>query len=400
MKASGSGAHENGVRVGTTGGGVNTAPPVLAISSPGGQTVRGVPLLPAAVPLPPTTPGAPPPAGAPPCGSFAAAIDPGPPPSTPDSSEPARHAHKRTHANSNGDPTLTVPRVLHMPLESRDAVDRHKAAAKQIRGATASILRAGGGSDVKTPREIAARAVCMGVMTFRSRFEGVRFAGDAAATQEAAEMIAGVTGWLFDAGLSPSLIKAEADLLKLKPNSWERPVLVAIGEAMVPESIGVLLAGLNLVSEIPPYDRAADAEPLLRMLPFLSDSPFVTRPGMPPREEWEAMATGVTPAAAAEIAGAESVAGLYWWRAVSESLVRAGKMPRARVAEILRDGEARARVLEIPYVKGDFKAFGKPYATLTADEHKAASMIAEARVRAFRWLLDDDVPWDAVPMDS
>jgi hypothetical protein len=213
----------------------------------------------------------------------------------------------------------------------------------------------------------------------------VRFAGDAAATQEAAEMIAGVTGWLFDAGLSPSLIKAEADLLKLKPNSWERPVLVAIGEAMVPESIGVLLAGLNLVSEIPPYDRAADAEPLLRM---------------PPREEWEAMATGVTPAAAAEIAGAESVAGLYWWRAVSESLVRAGKMPRARVAEILRDGEARARVLEIPYVKGDFKAFGKPYATLTADEHKAASMIAEARVRAFRWLLDDDVPWDAVPMDS
>ena len=112
------------------------------------------------------------------------------------------------------------------------------------------------------------------------------------------------------------------------------------------------------------------------------------------------MATGVTPAAAAAITGAEGVAGLYWWRAVSESLVRAGKMPRARLLEILRDGEARARGLAIPYVKGDFQAFGKPYATLTAEEQKAASMIAEARVRAFRWMLDDDVPWDDVGMDS
>ena len=91
----------------------------------------------------------------------------------------------------------------------------------------------------------------MGVMTFRSRFEGVRFAGDTAATQEAAEMIAGVTDWLSDAGLSSSLIDAEADLLKLRPNSWEREALVAIGEAMLPESIGVLFAGLNLVSEVP-----------------------------------------------------------------------------------------------------------------------------------------------------
>ncbi len=343
MNASGSGAQENGVRVGTMGGGVNTTPPVLAISSAGGQTMGGVPLLPGAALLPPTTPGTPPPAGAPPCASFAAEIEPGPPPSTPDSSEPARHAHMRMHTRTGGAAPLTVAPALHMPLESRDAVDRHKTAAEHIRDATAFILRADGDRDVKTPRKIAARAVCMGVMSFRSRFEGVRFAGDVAATQEAAEMIAGVTGWLFDAGLSPSLIRAEADLLELKPNSWERQVLVAIAEAMLPESIGVLFAGLNLVSEVPPYDRAADAEPLLRALPFLSDSPFVTRPGMPPREEWEAMATGVTPAAAADIAGAAGVAGLYWWRAVSESLVRAGKMPRARLVEILRDGEARAR---------------------------------------------------------
>jgi len=85
---------------------------------------------------------------------------------------------------------------------------------------------------------------------------------------------------------------------------------------------------------------------------------------------------------------------------VSESLVRAGTTTRAQLAGILRDGEARARALDIPYASGDFKAFGKPYATLTAEEHKAASMIAEARVRAFRWLLNDAVAWDGVSMDS
>ena len=112
------------------------------------------------------------------------------------------------------------------------------------------------------------------------------------------------------------------------------------------------------------------------------------------------MATGVALAAAADISRGESVAALYWWRTVSESLVRAGTTTRARLVGILRDGEARARALDIPYANGDIKAFGKPYATLTADEHKAASMIAEARVRAFRWMLDDAVPWDDVAMDS
>lgn len=51
-------------------------------------------------------------------------------------------------------------------------------------------------------------------------------------------------------------------------------------------------------------------------------------------------------------------------------------------------------------MEDDFRAFGKPYSTLSAEEHKAASMIAEARVRAFRWMLDDAVRWDDVAMDS
>ncbi len=88
-------AQENGVRVGTMGGGVNTTPPVLAISSAGGQTMGGVPLLPGAALLPADDAGHPAARRRPALRVVRCGIEPGPPPSTPDSSEPARHAHMR-----------------------------------------------------------------------------------------------------------------------------------------------------------------------------------------------------------------------------------------------------------------------------------------------------------------
>jgi hypothetical protein len=138
---------------------------------------------------------------------------------------------------------------------------------------------------------------------------------------------------------------------------------------------------------------------LLRLLPFVSDSPFVTEPGMSPRQEWEAMATGVRRAPDADIARRAGAANLWWWRAVSESLVRSGKFERRKLTGILRDGAAKSRSLGIIYTDDDFKAFDKPYSSLTADEHRAVSAIAEARVRAYRFV-QGDVAWDKVPMDS
>jgi hypothetical protein len=252
---------------------------------------------------------------------------------------------------------------------------------------------------MKSARDVAARAVCLGVLEFRSRFEGTRFGGDAAATQEAAEMIDGVTSWLFDAGLAPALLDAERTLLSQKACSWERDVLAAIARAMLPESIGMLFAGINLAREIPPYEIRIDAEPLIRLLPFLADSPFVTRAGMPPREEWEAMAAQITASPEATVAQAEQVASAWWWRVTSESLVRDGKLARAQVDAILRDGEAKSRALGIPIHRGDFQAFGRAYAVLPPLLQQAVSTLTEARVRAFRWMLSDAV-WDAVAMDS
>ena len=151
----------------------------------------------------------------------------------------------------------------------------------------------------------------------------------------------------------------------------------------------MLLACLNLVEERPPYDGRYDAEPLLRLLPFISDSPFVTVPGMSPAEEWAAMAKGVHRAPDADIERRAGAANLWWWRAVSESLVRRGSIERRKLTGILRDGAAKSRSLGIPYTDDgdDFKAFSKtPYAALTAEEHRAVSAIAEARVRAYRFV--------------
>ncbi|HEY7376873.1 MAG TPA: hypothetical protein VIF57_32240 [Polyangia bacterium] len=252
---------------------------------------------------------------------------------------------------------------------------------------------------MRTAADIAARAVCLGVLTFRARFEGVRFDSDGRAAEQAAGMIAGVTNWFRDAGLAPALIAPEQALFDLPPNNWERAVLHAIGAALIEESIAVLFAGLNLVAALPAYDSRVDSEELLRLLPFLSDSPFVTHHGMDPREEWTVMATSVSRAPDANLARGEQVAELWWWRVVSESLVRAGTVPRARVAAVLRDGAPTGRGLGIGYAGDDFAAFGKPYAELTDDEHRAVSVIAEARVRAFRWM-QGDVAWDEVAMDS
>jgi len=252
---------------------------------------------------------------------------------------------------------------------------------------------------MRTAADIAGRAVCLGVLSFRARFEAMRFDEDARAAEQAAGMIAGVSNWFRGAGLLPALIGPEAALFELPPNSWERPVLRAIGEALIEESIAVLFAGLNLVATLPGYDRRVDGEELLRLLPFLSDSPFVTHHGMDPREEWTVMAASVSRAPDADVARGARIAGLWWWRAISEALVRGGTLPRTELAGALRDGASTGRALGIPYAGDDFAAFGKPYAQLAPDEHRAASVIAEARVRAFRWM-QGDVAWDEVAMDS
>lgn len=250
---------------------------------------------------------------------------------------------------------------------------------------------------MKTSREAAARAVCLGAIEFRSRFEGAGSDGQVDKA-EAMAMACGVTEWLREARLWSSLIEPERHLMELAPLTWERSTVRSVQQAELSESTGVLLTMLRQFRSLPAYDEAHDVDSLLHTLPFLSDSPFVTRADMAPLEEWQSMAESVELVPAPAVASAERIASLWWWRATSESLVRAGRLSRHRLGVILEEAAARARELEIPF-DGDFVAFARPYSDLTTEQHAAVSRIAEARVRACRWLLGD-VDWDEVPMGS
>ena len=102
----------------------------------------------------------------------------------------------------------------------------------------------------------------------------------------------------------------------------------------------------------------------MRRLPFLSDSPFVTRDGMSAGEERSSMLAAVKLLSEARIRREEQRAGLHLWRARSEALVGAGVLARPRLQAILADGAPKSRELGV-------------------------AVDAESRVRALRWLLSD-----------
>jgi hypothetical protein len=254
---------------------------------------------------------------------------------------------------------------------------------------------------MKTSRETAARAICLGAIDFRARFEGVRFADqvEAGELDNARCMVEGVTSWVRDSGVWSFLIAPERALLSVEAMTWERYIVEDVQRARLTESVGTLLGMLNMFRAMPAYDDRFDAQQVLHLLPFLSDSPFVTRKDMPPDEEWESMAGSVTLVVPEGIAFEEACAGLWWWRAVSESLVRSGRMTREKLDQILAEGAPHSRRFGVELTDNDFTVFGKGYRHVDTREHAYASAIAEARLRALRWILGD-VAWDEVPMDS
>ena len=105
----------------------------------------------------------------------------------------------------------------------------------------------------------------------------------------------------------------------------------------------------------------------------MSDSPFVTR---------------------------EQRAGAYWWRARSHSLVHSGAIAREELTTILRNGADRTRALGIGVDReGEFLVFGAPYASSSREAFASCSRIAEARLRALRWLRSE-ASWLDVDMSS
>ena len=158
MKASGSGcARERRARR-TMRAGVTHAPRARDSASGGGQTVRGVALLPGGRAAPADAPGSPPPAGAPPCASSLPRSNRRPAASTPASSEPPARAHMRTHRGPAASaPLADRPGPAHAPgmLGTRPIVTRPRPPRQaHPRRRLALYCDADDGGDVRTAAEI------------------------------------------------------------------------------------------------------------------------------------------------------------------------------------------------------------------------------------------------------
>src|SRR5262245_2964368 len=111
----------------------------------------------------------------------------------------------------------------------------------------------------KTSDEAVDRSLVLGILAFRARFEGTRHSlRPAFDPSDAQAMVAGVTAWVREAGLGGALLDAELAALEMPPMTWSRDLTVAIQGAALEESIGALLFALQVVPNLPAYDREID----------------------------------------------------------------------------------------------------------------------------------------------
>jgi hypothetical protein len=148
------------------------------------------------------------------------------------------------------------------------------------------------------------------------------------------------------------------------------------------EALGTLLWALQL-AELPPYDR-----------PFAPDelAALETADGeLRPAEELELE---------------RETARLWHWRARTSELAAAGGLALPdRISTIDQLVAATAMrgydrgLLPAP-LRGDFRAFGKIYRHLAADELAQLHSIAVERHHALAWLCGEGESWDEVPLDT
>jgi hypothetical protein len=244
--------------------------------------------------------------------------------------------------------------------------------------------------------DVAIRATVLGALDFRARFEGAHASG--AADPTVREMAQGVTDWVRDAGLVHHATPAERTLFELAVLAWPKETVGRVASDTPLEAAGALLWALG-VAKLPTYDQSFDPD-TLRVLPFLSDSPFVTEPGMAPAAELESMTRLVRLRPSAAIDAEERRAGAWLWRSRTTYLIHTGQITVARARAIIREGLPSCAELGIPVTTDpDFRARGKAYAALAREEYVVVARIAHARTQALRWV-QGDLSWQHVPMDS
>jgi hypothetical protein len=170
-----------------------------------------------------------------------------------------------------------------------------------------------------------------------------------------------------------------AALARLPGGAAEPTVVDAVWRG---EALGTLLWALQLV-ELPPYDEPFDPDETARI--ELDDARL---------REGE------------EIELERESARLWLWRARTTSLQAAGgislpdryaNFDQLIAATAMRGYEQG--LLPAP-MRGDFRAYGKVYRHLTAEQHAEAHSVAVERHHALNWLCGEGETWNDVPLDT
>jgi len=240
---------------------------------------------------------------------------------------------------------------------------------------------------VKHPdqNEAARRALCLGALVMRSKFESIAESASAPMIAVHEELATQLNIWIADEGLIASQSTWEKPLVCQALGSWTRQELIEASWRV--NSLGVILWALSQFEELPSWDTQFTPQESIRPLNlFASTGPFLDKVRL--RSE-------------AEIEKTRYVAELWHWRAQ-----KPGSMPADMKAdtgggldEAVRAAasEAYARGDIAEPIDGDFPLFGKSFSNLSDEERTIASSIALERHYALNWLCGYAADWDEVP---
>ncbi|MHB8858610.1 MAG: DUF4272 domain-containing protein [Thermoleophilia bacterium] len=236
--------------------------------------------------------------------------------------------------------------------------------------------------------EAARRALCLGALVMRSKFESIVISSSPQMFAVHEELATHLNMWLADAGLIASQSTREKPLISKALGSWSRQEL--IDAAWRANSLGVILWALSQFDELPPWDcQFTPQETISPLNLFAPIGPFMEKAKLRPGNEIDNM---------------RAVAALWHWRANTRRLQdQAGDSGEIeKLAGEVREAAAAAfNRGELPeLIGGDFPAFGKAFGDISVDEFNEANSIAVERHYALNWLCGYAADWDAVPTDS
>lgn len=236
--------------------------------------------------------------------------------------------------------------------------------------------------------ETARRALCLGALVMRGKFESIAASGSPHMVTVHEELATQLNIWLADEGLISSQSTLEKPLVSKALGSWSRQENIDV--AWRANSLGVILWALSIFEEMPLWDKQFTPQETIKPLNlFAPTKTFLEKADLRPD---------------AEIEKARDLAELWHWRARTRRLQEDGIEPEdgSDLTQTVHTAAAAAyQNGDIPEpIDGDFPVFGKAYAELSQDEYVVATSIAVERHYALNWLCGYASDWDCVPTDT